>query len=158
MSIKQYLWGDLKCNSQRRSFTYLTHKLCVHCKFGLNKINVFFIDMNCLFTSSDRLATWLSSKAVCCSDVTESVKKLFNNLSLLKNVLHIAERNTQFAKQKFTLSHKFYFAEWRSACTKASGNVKNRKKMKVLQNVMREHKIVLTENQQDVDQFFGPYY
>ena len=135
MSIKQYLCGDLKCNLQRRSFTFLTHKdyeLYFHCKFGLNNISVFFKDMNCLFTSSNRLVTWLSSNAVCCSDVTESAKKLFNNLSLLKNVLHVAESNKQFAKQKFTLSHKVSFAEWRSACTKASGNVKNRTKMKVL--------------------------
>jgi len=67
--------------------------------------------MNCLFTSSERLATWLLSNAVCCSDVTESAKKLFNNLSLFKNVLQFAERNKQFAKQKFTLSHKVYFAD-----------------------------------------------
>jgi hypothetical protein len=110
-SVNQpYLCGDLKYNSQWRSFTFLTHKayeLYFHCKFGFNKIRVFFIHMNCLFTSSGRLVTWFLSNAVCCSDVTESDKQLFKNLSLLKNVLRFAERNKQFAEQKFTLSLRY---------------------------------------------------
>jgi hypothetical protein len=110
--VKQFLCGDLKPNYQRQNFKLLIekgYKLYFDCKLGLNNIRVFVIDMYYVFKSSNRLASWVSSNAVCCSDDMESAKKLFNKLSPLRNILRVAERYKQYARQKCTLSHKVYF-------------------------------------------------
>jgi hypothetical protein len=40
----------------------------------------------CVFKISDRLANWVSSNVICCSDDMERVKTLLNNYYLFKNI------------------------------------------------------------------------